>query len=374
MKIILAPDKFRGSLTAMEVCAAMREGIGQVIPDAEIISIPMADGGEGTAEILTLNAGGQMQTVEVLDPLGRAVKASFGLANQTAYVEMAAASGLRLLKREEYNPLKSSTFGTGQLIKAATEKGAKHLILGIGGSATTDAGTGMAAALGWRFLDINQQEIIANGESLRQIEKIIPPETGRQSVRIEVACDVNAPLFGFDGAAYVYAPQKGATPEIVKQLNDGLRHLAHIVQRDFGRDFCQTPGAGAAGGLGFGALFFLEATLKEGVKIVMEQTRFYAHLEGADLVLTGEGKIDQQTLQGKLIAGIAQAANAQNIPVIALCGALLLSPQEIKELGLAYSTSILSRPMLLDEAMNDARSGVKDSTVLLIRLLERLGF
>ena len=374
MKIILAPDKFRGSLTAMEVCAAMREGIGKVIPDAEIISIPMADGGEGTAEILTLNAGGQMQTVEVLDPLGRAVKASFGLANQTAYVEMAAASGLRLLKREEYSPLKTSTFGTGQLIKAATEKGAKHLILGIGGSATTDAGTGMAAALGWRFLDINQQEIIANGENLRQIEKIIPPETGRQLVRIEVACDVNAPLFGLDGAAYVYAPQKGATPEMVKQLDDGLRHLARLIQRDFGRDFCQTPGAGAAGGLGFGALFFLEATLKEGVKIVMEQTHFYEHLEGADLVLTGEGKIDQQTLQGKLIAGIAQAANAQNIPVIALCGALLLSPQEIKELGLAYSTSILFRPMLLDEAMNDARSGVRDSTALLIRLLETLGF
>ena len=369
MKIILAPDKFRGSLTAAEVCAAMREGIRQVIPGAEIISIPMADGGEGTAEILTLNAGGQMQTVEVLDPLGRAIKAVFGLANQTAYVETAAASGLRLLKKEEYNPLKASTRGTGQLIKTAIEKGAKYLILGIGGSATTDAGIGMAAALGWRFLDINQQEIVANGENLSRIEQIIPPETGTPPVQIEVACDVNAPLFGPNGAAYVYAPQKGATLKMVKQLDDGLRHLAHIIERDFGRNLAQTPGAGAAGGLGFGAMFFLNATLKEGVKMVMEQTHFAEHLQDANLVLTGEGKMDEQTLQGKLIAGIARSANAQNIPVIALCGALLLSPPEIKQLGLSYATSILPRPMTLNEAMSYAHIGVRDSTALVVRLL-----
>jgi glycerate kinase len=374
VKIVLAPDKFRGSLTATEVCAAMSEGIRQVIPNAEIIALPMADGGEGTAEILTLITGGQMLSQEVADPLGRPIQASYGLSSQTAYIEMATASGLKLLSEKERNPLKTSTYGTGQLIQSAVKKGAKRLVLGIGGSATTDAGIGMAAALGWKFLDANNQEVAPTGENLIRIEQIIPPSQPIADLHIEVACDVNAPLFGPEGAAYLYAPQKGATPITVKQLDEGLQHLSAVVQRDFGKNLAQTAGAGAAGGLGFGALFFLNATLKEGIKIVMEQTEFHKHLLGANLVLTGEGKIDEQTLQGKLIAGIAQAAQAQNIPSVALCGTLLVSPQDIQRIGLSYAVSILPRPMTLNEAIVYAYTGVRDSTVSLMQFLKSLQY
>lgn len=374
VKIVLAPDKFRGSLTATEVCAAMSEGIRQVIPNAEIIALPMADGGEGTAEILTLITGGQMLSKEVADPLGRPIQASYGWSGQTAYIEMATASGLKLLSNEERNPLKTSTYGTGQLIQDAVQKGVKRLVLGIGGSATTDAGIGMAAALGWKFLDANNQELAPNGENLICIEQIIPPSQPITDLHIEVACDVNAPLYGPEGAAYLYAPQKGATPLMVKQLDEGLQHLSAVIQRDFGKNLAQTAGAGAAGGLGFGALFFLNATLKEGIKIVMEQTEFHKHLLGANLVLTGEGKIDEQTLQGKLIAGIAQAARAQSIPSVALCGTLLVSPQDIQRIGLSYAVSILPRPMTLNEAIAYAYTGVKDSTVSLMQLFKSLQY
>lgn len=368
MKILLAPDKFRGSLTAAEVCEAMSEGIRKALPNAEILAIPMADGGEGTAEILTHNAGGQMHSVSVSDPLGRKIMAEFGLAadGKTAYLEMAAASGLRLLQSHERNPLQTSTFGTGELIQEALNKGAQQLILGIGGSATTDGGVGMAAALGWRFEDKSGRNLVPNGSSLGQIQKIIPPANFTQ-INIQVACDVTAPLYGPTGAACVYASQKGANPEMVVQLDEGLKHLANLIQRDFGVDLAQVAGTGAAGGLGFGLLFFLNATLKEGVKIVMEQTHFEEKLLGVDLVFTGEGKMDDQTLQGKLIAGIAKAAQHNGIPVVALCGTLLITPEEVQRIGLSFATSILNRPMTLDEAIAYAHQGVSDSACQLTK-------
>jgi glycerate kinase len=373
MKFLLAPDKFRGSLTAYEVCQAMSDGIREVIPEAEIVVLPMADGGEGTAEILTLNAGGKMHTAFVSDPLGRRIEADYGLSadGQTAYIEMATASGLRLLYSDERNPLKTTTFGSGQLILEASEKGARHIILGIGGSATTDGGIGMAAALGWQFLDANGVALPPNGESLVKIQQIKPPQH-LPEITVEVACDVTAPLFGPDGAAHVYAPQKGADAAMVAQLELGLQHLAWVVKRDFGVDIAQVAGTGAAGGLGFGALFFLNAVLKEGVKIVMEQTHFESHLTDTDLVLTGEGKIDEQTLQGKLIAGIAGAAQKRDIPVAALCGALMVSPADLAHLGIAYATSILPRPMSLQEAIPYAYEGVKNSTHYLVKLLNQV--
>lgn len=368
MKILLAPDKFRGSLTAAEVCEAMSEGIRKALPNAEILAIPMADGGEGTAEILTHNAGGQMHSVSVSDPLGRKIMAEFGLAadGKTAYLEMAAASGLRLLQSHERNPLQTSTFGTGELIQEALNKGAQQLILGIGGSATTDGGVGMAAALGWRFEDKSGRNLVPNGSSLGQIQKIIPPANFTQ-INIQVACDVTAPLYGPTGAACVYASQKGANAEMVVQLDEGLKHLANLIQRDFGVDLAQVAGTGAAGGLGFGLLFFLNATLKEGVKIVMEQTYFEEKLLGVDLVFTGEGKMDDQTLQGKLIAGIAKAAQHNGIPVVALCGTLLITPEEVQQIGLSFATSILNRPMTLDEAIAYAHQGVSDSACQLTK-------
>ncbi len=373
MKFLLAPDKFRGSLTAYEVCQAMSDGIREVIPEAEIVVLPMADGGEGTAEILTLNAGGKMHTAFVSDPLGRRIEAEYGLSadGQTAYIEMATASGLRLLHSDERNPLKTTTFGSGQLILEASEKGAHHIILGIGGSATTDGGIGMAAALGWEFLDANGTALPPNGESLVKIQQIKPPQH-LPEITVEVACDVTAPLFGPDGAAHVYAPQKGADAVMVAELELGLQHLAWVVKRDFDVDIAQVAGTGAAGGLGFGALFFLNAVLKEGVKIVMEQTHFESHLTDTVLVLTGEGKIDEQTLQGKLIAGIAGAAQKRDIPVAALCGALMVSPADLAHLGISYATSILPRPMSLQEAIPYAYEGVKNSTHYLVKLLNQV--
>lgn len=374
MKILLAPDKFRGSLTALDVCNAMRDGILAANPTAEVIAIPMADGGEGTAEILTQDADGFFVETEVMDPLWRPIRANFGMTpnRQTAFLEMASASGLKLLRSEERNPLKTSTYGTGELIIKAIEAGAKHIILGIGGSATTDAGIGMAAALGWRFCDKTGNELEPIGENLLHIEQIIPPDSPLIDVTIDVACDVTAPLFGSSGAAYVYGPQKGADEAAVKTLDAGLQHVAAVIQRDFGIDLAHQPGTGAAGGLGFGLLFFLKANLKEGVKIVMEQTHFEEQLAGVDLVFTGEGKMDEQTLQGKLIAGIARAAKERNIPVIALCGTLLLTTHDIQSLGLSYARSILPRPMALPEAIEYAYQGVKETSHSLVSLLTLL--
>ena len=368
MTILLAPDKFRGSLTAIEVCAAMNEGIRLVSQDIEIIAVPMADGGEGTAEILTYNAGGQMKTCEVLDPLGRKIQSSFGLSanKQTAYIEMASASGLKLLQINEYNPFKTSTSGTGQLIQKALEAGVKKIILGIGGSATNDAGIGMAAAMGWQFLDRDNIILEPCGENLIKIEHIIEPRNKIQAA-VEVACDVSNPLFGLNGAAYVYAPQKGATPEMVLDLDNGLKHFATIVKRDFNLEL-NIAGAGAAGGLGTGALFFLNATLKSGIEIIMEQTNFKDKLEKADLVLTGEGKIDEQTLHGKLISGIGLTAKHSKKPVAALCGSLCVSPQELSKIGITYAASVINKPMELEEAMTTAYDAVKESTFSLVSL------
>ncbi|TAG23664.1 MAG: glycerate kinase [Runella slithyformis] len=369
MKILLAPDKFRGSLSAIEVCNAMTEGIRLAQPNAEIVALPMADGGEGTAELLTMATNGQMRQVPVQDPLGRPINATYGLSadGKTAFVEMAAASGLSLLTQAERNPLLTTTFGTGQLIADARQQGATHIVLAIGGSATTDAGMGVAAALGWQFFDKNQQVLTPVGQNLGKIERIEKPHWPTK-FKTTVACDVNNPLFGPNGAAYVYAPQKGATPEMVQQLDAGLQHFSAIIKRDFGVEIADTSGAGAAGGLGAGALFFLNATLQSGVTMVLEQTQFTAQLAGVDLVLTGEGKIDTQTLQGKLVAGVAAVAAAQNVPVVALCGTLLVNPATLRRAGIAYAASILSRPAPLEEAITHAYEDVKNATFSVINL------
>ncbi|GAB3259898.1 glycerate 3-kinase [Larkinella harenae] len=370
MKILLAPDKFKGSLTARQVCEAMTEGIQLVLPAAEIVALPMADGGEGTAEVLTLATGGQWLTVPVLDPLGRSVEASYGISadSKTAFIEMSQASGLRLLRSHEYNPLTANTFGTGQLLLDAVRRGVSHIVLGIGGSATNDAGTGMAAALGWQFLDEQGNYLQACGGNLSQISRIIPPASSPMPT-VDVACDVTNPLFGPNGAAVIYGPQKGASAEDIKLLDHGLQHLAKLILDQFGVDLATIPGAGAAGGMGAGALFFLKATLKEGVKVVMEQTRFVEQLTDADLVLTGEGKIDNQTLQGKLIHGIAQQARIAQIPVIALCGTLEAEPADIDTLGLTAAFSVLTRPLSLNDALALAYKAVSQTTFNVLRVL-----
>ncbi len=375
VNILLAPDKFRGSLTARQVCNAMTEGILLADSTADIVALPLADGGEGTAQCLTEATTGIWHTATVSNPLGRAVQAGFGISGDktTAFIELAQASGLALLNTNERNPLKTSTFGTGQLIRAALGRGVRRVVVGIGGSATTDAGTGLAAALGWRFLTDAGQPFVPTGETLVNIAQVLPPESQGvlQSASIEIACDVVNPLFGPNGAAFMYGPQKGANPDAVAQLDAGLRHVSTLVREQLGLDLADVPGAGAAGGAGFGAMVFLGATLRPGVEVVLETAGFDAHLANADLVLTGEGKLDAQTLQGKLLAGVCRRAGKVGVPVVGICGTLELEPIQVQALGLTATFSILNRPQSLDEAVGGAYQAVVAATFNAMRLFIR---
>ncbi|GAB3989562.1 glycerate kinase [Spirosoma daeguense] len=370
MKILLAPDKFKGSLTASEVCQAMTRGILQAQPKANIVSVPMADGGEGTADVLTHTTNGRWLTLSVQDPLGRPVEAGYGISGdgKTAFIEMAQASGLRLLRSAEYDPFQTTTYGTGELIRHAIEQGVSQIVLGIGGSATNDAGTGMAAALGWQFLGKANQPLRPCGGNLHQIQTIIPPEN-RWKGTVSVACDVTNPLTGPQGATYIYGPQKGAQPDDLPVLDAGMQHWANVVQQQFNLELTNVAGAGAAGGLGAGAMLFLNGNLTEGVNLVIRHTQLADKLDDVDLVLTGEGRIDNQTLQGKLIAGIVQLAKARNIPTIALCGSLQLSPDELDELGLTSAFSVVPGPVTLADALANAATYLERATFQTMRLI-----
>ncbi|MCE7069901.1 glycerate kinase [Dyadobacter sp. CY327] len=372
MNILVAPDKFRGSLEAIDVCRAIEAGILLAYPDANVTTIPLADGGEGTAQILTQQARGKTIRIEVNDPLGRSITASYGLSGdgQTAYIEMAAASGLALLPQEERNPLLTSTYGTGQLIKDALDRGVQQIILGIGGSATTDGGMGMAEALGYHFYDKNNVQLPAKGESMHEVALIDETEKDRRlnAVSITVACDVTNPLYGPNGAAHIYGPQKGADPEMVELLDNGLKNLSEIASKTFERDISNHPGAGAAGGLGAGCLWFLNAVLKDGVSIVIEQTHIAERIKDADLVITGEGKVDEQTLAGKVVKGLADFCSINQVPLAVVCGTLQITPEQVRDAGITYAVSILNRPMDLNQAQADAFELVKDATFHLVRL------
>jgi len=373
MQILIAPDKFRGSLDALQVCEAVEKGILMAIPSARVIKTPLADGGEGTAEILTLSQGGRFANVRVQDPLGRETEASYGVSGDgsTAYIELASASGLRLLATDERNPLLTTTFGTGQLIAHALDQGIENLILGIGGSATTDAGIGLAAALGYRFLDQDENELPPIGENLIRIAKIddrfVHPCLA--NCRITVACDVTNPLYGPTGAACVYGPQKGADPQMVELLDQGLKSFAQIANLHFGKNVDLMPGAGAAGGVGAGAVWFLNARLQEGVKIVMDQLRLPEIVKNVDLVITGEGKADEQTLSGKVVQGLASLCREADVPLALLCGTLEITPQQAKDAGIIYATSVLNRPMDLATAQQEAYERVVETAYYLANLL-----
>ncbi|WAC09728.1 glycerate kinase [Dyadobacter pollutisoli] len=372
MNILVAPDKFRGSLEAADVCQAVTEGILMAYPEANVTSIPLADGGEGTCRILTSQAHGTYVKVTVSDPLGRAIEAEYGLSEdrQTAFIEMAAASGLAILSATERNPLLTSTYGTGELIKDALDKGVSKIILGIGGSATTEGGIGMAAALGCRFYDKSNNLLSANGASLNAIHSIDMSQLDARlkSVSVVVACDVTNPLFGINGAAFVYGPQKGADPEMIVTLDNGLKNLAKVAKETLGRDVSDEPGAGAAGGLGAGCLWFLNATLKDGVSIVMEQSNITDIIENSDLVITGEGKVDEQTLAGKVVKGLADSCQTYKVPLAVVCGTLQITPEQVRSAGITYAVSVLTRPMDLDQAQQEAFALVRDATFHLVRL------
>ncbi len=372
MNILVAPDKFRGSLEAAEVCNAVESGIKKAYPNAKVTSIPLADGGEGTSKILTEQANGSDVSITVMDPLNRPIKAIYGISedHQVAFIEMAAASGLGLLAACERNPLRTSTFGTGQLIADALGRGVKKIILGIGGSATTDGGIGMAEALGYSFKDNAGNTLFPEGESLAKIGSIDTRNVDSRlaSVSITVACDVTNPLYGQDGAAFVYGPQKGADAEMVARLDAGLENLAGVATRVFGRDVSLVPGAGAAGGLGAGCMWFLDAVLKDGISIVMEQCNIASLVENADLVITGEGKVDEQTLAGKVVKGLAGLCRSHRVPLAVVCGTLQITPEQAQAAGMTYAVSVLNRPMDLNAAQNEAYSLVSDATFQLMRL------
>jgi len=356
MKIVLAPDSFKGSLTAAQVCAALEAGIRIEAPGAEVLCVPMADGGEGTVQSLIDGLGGRFVTCKAEDPLGRCREAVYGLTdNGTAVIEMAQASGLLLLKDEERNPLITSTYGTGQLIKDALDRGARKFIIGIGGSATNDGGVGMAQALGYRFLDLSGDELSHGGGALADIERI---DASYADARLNesiftVACDVDNPLTGPRGASRVFGPQKGATPEMALALDRALGRLAERIAGDLGIDVADIPGAGAAGGLGAGGVAFLGAELKKGVDIVIDATGLKDKINGADLVITGEGRTDSQTLGGKTIFGVAELAESLDVPAIVISGSLADGADELLEHGVILLYAIMEDGITLKEAMRD---------------------
>lgn len=321
---VLAPDSFKESMTAKEVCVAMEKGLRRVYPAANYIHVPMADGGEGTVQSLVDASGGQLFELEVMGPLGQPVAAKYGILGDgtTAAIEMASASGIHYVTKETKNPLITTTYGTGELIRACMDKGIKKIIIGIGGSATNDGGTGMAEALGAKFLDAEGNMLPRGGGSLDQLARIdvssLDPRL--QEVDLIVACDVTNPLCGETGASHVFGPQKGATPEMVLHLDAALGHYADIVKQQLGKDVRDVPGAGAAGGLGAGLLIFTQAVLQKGIEIVIEYTGLKQKVAEADLVFTGEGGIDFQTKFGKTPYGVAKAAKEEGKKVIAIAG------------------------------------------------------
>ncbi|WP_305811058.1 glycerate kinase [Photobacterium leiognathi] len=363
MKIIIAPDSYKESLTAMEVATAIENGFRQVLPNAEYIKLPMADGGEGTVQSLVDASNGTIIERSVTDPLGEQINGFFGLMGdgKTAIIEMAAASGLHLVSPELRNPMLTTSFGTGELILAALDKGVEHIIVGIGGSATNDGGIGMAQALGVRFLDENNKPIHYSGGALDRLHHIDISDIDPRlvSVKLEVACDVDNLLCGEKGASQVFGPQKGATPEMVTQLDNNLAHYAEIIKRDLGKDVKDMAGAGAAGGMGAALLGIFNAQLRPGIEIVMDAVNLADVLKDADLVITGEGRIDSQTIHGKTPIGVARTAKRFNKPVIGIAGCLSYDCNVVHEHGIDAVFSVVPRSVSLAEALAEAAINVE---------------
>lgn len=374
MKIVIAPDSFKESLTALEAATAIETGMKMILPEASFVKVPMADGGEGTVQSLVDATQGKIISKTVTGPLGEPVKAFFGLSGdgKTAIIEMAAASGLHLVPREKRNPLVTTTRGTGELISAALDFGVEHIIIGIGGSATNDGGAGMARALGIKFLNVDGNEISEGGGSLGELAFIDMAQADSRlaAVNIEVACDVDNPLTGLKGASHIFGPQKGATAEMIEVLDGNLQHYAEIIRKDLGKDIEHIPGAGAAGGLGGGLLAFLSADLKRGVDIVLEATKLEEQLLNADFVITGEGKIDGQTIFGKTPIGVAKTAKRHGIPVIAIAGHVAQDSEIVHEHGIDVLFSVVPGVISLEDAFNNASTYVRNTAANIASLIK----
>lgn len=363
MKIVIAPDSYKESLSALEVATAIELGFREIWPEAEYVKIPVADGGEGTVEAMVAAMQGHLVHVDVTDPLGNTIQAFYGLSGdeRSAFIEMAAASGLEQVPANLRDPLKTTSWGTGELIRHALDAGVEHIIIGIGGSATNDGGAGMVQALGARLLDA-QDEDIAHGamglESLARID-ISQLDPRLAGCRIEVACDVTNPLTGKEGASVVFGPQKGATAEMIPRLDRALTHYAQLIARDLDVNVLELVGGGAAGGMGAALYAFCGAQLRRGIEIVTDALRLDACVADADLVVTGEGRIDSQTIHGKVPVGVAKIAKRYNKPVIGIAGSLTADVGVVHEHGLDAVFSVIYTICSLDEALKNASENVR---------------
>ena len=377
MKVLIAPQAFKGSISAADAAAAMREGVLRVLPGAEVSAVAVADGGDGTLETLVEGSGGEIHRIEVMGPLGERRPAEWGAMGDgaTAVIEMARTSGLALVPDDERNPLVTTTFGLGEAILHATQAGFRRFIIGIGGSATNDAGAGMAQALGVRLLDSTGNDLEFGGAALSGLNRIDMSgldETIR-SCNFLVACDVNNPLTGPTGASAIYGPQKGATPEMIERLDAALLHFAEIVKRDLGVEINEVPGAGAAGGLGGGMIAFTNSELRAGVDIVLDTVRLDDYLTGCDLVITGEGSMDHSTIYNKAPVGVAERAKRLDIPVVGISGSLGAGFQDVHRHGIDALAAITPGPMTLDEASDRAAELISNATEQALRFMRAGG-
>lgn len=376
MKIVLAPDSYKNSLTAKQVAQSMKKGFEKVYPDAEFVNVPMADGGEGTVQSLVDARNGQMITETVVNPLGNQTQAQYGLIDdgQVAVIEMAQASGIQFINQFTQNPYVTTTFGTGELIKSAIKKGAKTIIIGIGGSATNDGGAGMAQALGAHLLDEKGEELQYGGAMLKKLDHIDTSEMlpELKDVKIVIASDVTNPLTGENGASHVFGPQKGASPEMADFLDEALSHYADVLKRDLGKDLEQTPGAGAAGGLGAGLLAFTNSQMRSGVDIVVDYTGLKNIVQDADVVITGEGQIDFQTKFGKTPIGVAKATKAVNLnaTVIAIAGSVGEKISELYPLGIDAIFTCVPGVEDLSKAIADTDKNLQQVSENIARLIK----
>ena len=355
MKIVIAPDSFKECMTAAEVAKAIETGLKQILPDAEYVKVPVADGGEGTLQSLVDATEGRLVKLDVTGPMGETVTASYGVLGdgETAVIEMAMASGIELVPAEQRNPLMSTTYGTGELIRDALDQGIKRMIVGIGGSATNDGGAGMMQALGARLLDSEGKELTVGGAALSKLASIDVSELDSRlaSVEFVAACDVDNPLTGPNGASAIFGPQKGATPEMVQQLDAALKQYATVIERDLGVSVEHQPGSGAAGGMGAGLLAFMKADLQPGIDIVMKAVELEDKMDGARLVITGEGRIDGQTAQGKTPVGVARIAKKFGLPVVALSGCVGAGVEAVYEQGIDALFPIIHGSISVAEAL-----------------------
>jgi len=364
LKIIVAMDSFKSSISAVCACKIVKDTLQSIYPELRIVSIPMADGGEGTAEAMMAARGGKWVEIKTMGPLPlMQVSAGFAFFPDTkvALVEMAKASGLELLSSGQSNPLKTTTFGTGQLIRAAADYGAGKILLAVGGSATVDGGVGAAQALGWKFLDPDGNTIGFGGGQLEYIDRIIRPEK-IDLPEIEVLCDVDNPLCGKNGAAIVFGPQKGATAEMVERLESGLNHLAEVVRHQLGIQIHKIPGGGAAGGLSAGALAFMDAKLASGVETIIKESGLAKEISDADWVITGEGRFDSQSLRGKVVSGVTKAAKLNRAKVAVIAGKVELPKQQWRDFGITAAVSAAEETMDLDYAIANAESLLAEAT------------